>query len=66
MYACSPVNQWYSGLCEKQHSQQSEGSDCVCCTLVKTPPGLLYPGLRPPAQEGCGAVRWGPRGGPQR
>lgn len=41
---------------------KKEASDCICSTLVKVPHGLLYPGLGPPAQEGCGAVTLGPEG----
>lgn len=61
MCACTPANLWYLEL-KKKHDHQSEGSDCICSTLVKVPHGLLYPGLGPPAQEGCGAVTLGPEG----
>lgn len=35
----------------------------MCSTLLKAPPGLLYPDLGPSVQEGCGAVRLGPEEG---
>ena len=55
------------GCIKKRGGQQGEGGDCPpllgCC---EAPSGVLLLGLRPPVQEGRGALKSGSRGGPLR
>ena len=55
------------GCIKKRGGQQGEGGDWPpllgCC---EAPSGVLLLGLRPPVQEGRGALKSGSRGGPLR
>lgn len=54
----------YPGLHQKRGDQEAEGGDCppLLCPC-EAPSGVQCLGLRPPAQEKCGAVGVGPQGG---
>ena len=52
------------GCIKKRGGQQGEGGDCApLLSSFEAPSGVLCPGLRPPVQEGCGALRAGPEEG---
>ena len=59
-----PESKLSSGLHQKKHGQHVEGGDSASlfCSS-ETPPGVLCPALRPPAQEGHGVVGAGPEEG---
>jgi len=60
-YARSPGGQPYPGLHQEKHGQQvEEGDSDPLLRSCETPPGVLRPVLKPPAQEGHGAVGAGP------
>ena len=64
MCAHSPKSEAYPGLHQKKHGRQGEGG--VSAPLLHsggTSPGVPCDALRPPAQEGHGAVGAGPEEG---
>jgi len=61
MFACSPEDQPYPGLHQKQCGQQvKRGDSAPLLCSGETPPGVLHPALESSAQERPGPVGAGP------
>jgi len=60
----SPESQLYPGLHQDKCGQQvKEGDPAPLLLSDETLPGLLHPALKPPTQEGHGAIGVGPEEG---